>query len=218
MKTELKVKERLPVCSSLAGSIRKAAVVVVLWVLATGPGLAEVHLGMRLGGRTVFDERIVEVYGEGFLYSPFLRLTSERTLLGLELAYEGGFQRDGAIGLFQESSRLSLTGIEVAAILRRRFGPLVPYLKAGIGYFFYKQDVDSQEVRFKVNRNQQQVVLGGGLDIRLPKGFYLTSEFKYVPLKVAPFDRIVDLGGLRFLAGIGWSFDLKPRRRIRDID
>lgn len=198
--------------------LRRAAAALALLGISAGFCAAEVHLGLRLGRRTIFDDKIVEVYGEGFLYSPFLRLTSERTLLGIEIAYEGGFSREGTIGLFQESSTLSLQGIEAAAVVRKRFGPVAPYLKAGLGYFFYKQVIDSQDVRLKVNESIQQVVLGGGIEVLMPRGFYLTSEVKYVPLKVSPYGRLVDLGGMRFLAGIGFSFDVGPRPRIRDVE
>lgn len=197
---------------------RAAAVLALLGTLAGSGLLAQVHIGLRLGHRTVFDEKIVEVYGEGFLYSPFLRLTSERTPLGLEIAYEGGFNREGTIGLYQESSTLKLQGLEATAIVRKRFGPVAPFLKAGIGYYFYKQVIESPDVRFKVDENLQQIVLGGGIDIRMPKGFYLTSEIKYVPLKVSPYGQIVDLGGIRFLAGLGFSFDVRPRGKVHVVD
>jgi hypothetical protein len=212
------VKELSPVGIRNGKTLKRTAAAVLMLGVSTGWALAEVHLGLRLGRRTVFDEKIVETYGEGFLYTPFLRLTSERSSLGLEIAYEGGFSRDGTIGLFQENSTLSITGIEAAAIVRKRFGPIVPYLKAGIGYFFLKQKIDSQDVRLKVDQNQQQVLLGGGLDVLLPRGFYFTSEIKYVPLKVSPYGKVVDLGGVRFLAGVGFSFDLGRGQQIRDVD
>ena len=68
--------------------LRRAAAALVLLGISAGFCAAEVHLGLRLGRRTIFDDKIVEVYGEGFLYSPFLRLTSERTLLGIEIVDE----------------------------------------------------------------------------------------------------------------------------------
>jgi hypothetical protein len=36
---------------------------------------------------------------------------------------------------------------------------------------------------------------------------YLGAEVKYVQLKVMPFDIKVDLGGLRYLLGLGLKFD-----------
>ena len=40
----------------------------------------------------------------------------------------------------------------------------------------------------------------------MTEGLYLSGEVKYVPLKVKPFDEEVDLGGLRYLLGLGYAF------------
>jgi hypothetical protein len=46
------------------------------------------------------------------------------------------------------------------------------------------------------------------MSIHLFRGLFLTAEVKSVPLRDRPFDINVDLGGIRYLFGIGYQFRL----------
>jgi len=198
--------------------VKITVVMIILISAAAQTGRAEIHIGMRFGQRSVFDEAVRDAYGSGFVYQPFVRLTSRRSPLGLEVAYEGGYKKSADIGLFDEVGILRLWGVEAAAFLTRRFGPVVPYVKLGIGYYAYSQEIESGFIRLPVDQKQQSVLVGGGLDVILAGGLYLTGEFKYVPLEVAPHGIPVDLSGYRFVVGVGFGFDVLPGRRIREVD
>ncbi len=198
-------------------NIKKTAAALVLLLFTSSAAYSKIHLGFRLGRRTVFDENIKQVYGDGTIYLPFVRLTSSQSPMGLELSYEGGYSRTAPIGIFQENSTLSVSGVEASAFVTRRFGMLTPYLKVGIGYYTYKQDIDSEFIRRNIGNSQQVMLVGGGLDIQLFRGFYVTSEFKYVPFMIISDNRQVNLGGYRFLAGIGYSFNFGGEKRVHDI-
>jgi len=59
---------------------------------------------------------------------------------------------------------------------------------------------------YKVDHKKSTVIIGGGLKFYLIKNLFLAGEVKFVPLKVKPFEEEVDLGGMRYLAGIGFTF------------
>jgi len=48
--------------------------------------------------------------------------------------------------------------------------------------------------------------ISGGIKFYPQKNVFLAVEFKYIPLKVQPYDVEVDLSGMRILGGIGFSF------------
>ena len=81
----------------------------------------------------------------------------------------------------------------------------VPYVKVGYGSYKYKQTVDSQYVE-DADGTKSSITLSGGFKIYIVKGLYAGGELRYVPLKVEPFETEVDLSGLRFSVGIGYTF------------
>jgi hypothetical protein len=103
------------------------AVVLVLGLAATGSAI-EVGLGFQAGLRTMADAKIREVYGGGMSFFPSLRLVIWR---GLEVGagYEGGYAREGAIGLFEEKTTLSVAGFEGFVGYGHRLNILEPYVR-----------------------------------------------------------------------------------------
>jgi opacity protein-like surface antigen len=198
--------------------MKRITLAVLLIAITAGSAAAQVQLGLRTGAHSIFDSAIKETYGNGWIFVPFVRITSKRTQLAVEFSYEGGYNQSAPVGLYDEMSRLKLYGLEVSAYAWYRFGMAVPYLKMGIGYYFYRQEIDSEFVDKKVQGSDQRLLFAAGLDINLPKGFYLTGEVKVVPWLVAPFDVEVELGGLRYLVGIGYGFDLQFKKNVKDID
>jgi hypothetical protein len=174
-------------------------------VVQTGRAI-QVGIGLNYGLRQVQDEIMKETYGDGYVYVPYLRLIPFRSI-GFEVAYEGGYKKSGTVGLYNEDSTLSVTGLEFSGILFLPFRPLVAYVKFGMGYYSYKQDIESDFTRSTVDHSKWTSFIAGGINLRVFDGLYISAEVKSVPLVVRPYDREVNLGGLRFLAGIGYSFD-----------
>jgi hypothetical protein len=167
----------------------------------------EITLGINFGYRQLKDPDLKAVYGHGFVFNPYLDYFPLSNY-GLELAYEGGYKKDAPIGLFREDSTLSISGFQLCGVLRYPIWNLIPYLKCGIGYFSYKQEIESEFTRLKVDHHKWTTILGGGIHFNMYKGLFFTAEVKYIPLKVQPFEIPVDLGGWRLLAGIGFRKSL----------
>lgn len=166
----------------------------------------QLGIGLNYGLRQVQDEIIKTTYGDGYVYAPYLRLIPFRSV-GFEVAYEGGYKKSGTIGLYDEDSTLSITGLEFSGILFLPLRPLVAYVKLGMGYYTYKQEIESDYTRLTVDHRKWATFIAGGINLWVFDRLYLSAEVKSVPLIVRPYDTEVNLGGLRFLAGIGYSFD-----------
>jgi len=182
------------------------AMTLVLVFVVAGYSL-ELGLGFQYGLRTVADSKIKNVYGNGATYFPSLRLVIWK---GLELGagYEGGYKRNGLIGLYQEKTTLQVTGFELFAGYGYRMNILEPYARLGYGFYSYKQTIESEFIPFKVDNKKSGVTLAAGLRVFPWAGLNLSLEAKYVPLKVKPVDVDVDLGGWRLALGAGYSFRL----------
>jgi opacity protein-like surface antigen len=182
------------------------AVVLVLGLAATGSAI-EVGLGFQAGLRTMADAKIREVYGGGMSFFPSLRLVIWR---GLEVGagYEGGYAREGAIGLFEEKTTLSVAGFEGFVGYGHRLNILEPYVRVGFASYAYKQTIESSFMPFEVDHTKSAVTLAAGLRAYPMTRLHIFLEAKYVPLKVKPFDEEVDLSGLRLALGAGYSFRL----------
>jgi hypothetical protein len=174
-------------------------------IIQTGWAI-QVGIGLNYGLRQVKDEIMKETYGDGYVYVPYLRLIPFRSI-GFEVAYEGGYKKSGTVGLYDEDSTLSITGLEFSGILFLPFRPLVAYIKFGMGYYTYKQDIESNFTRLTVDHSKWTSFIAGGINLSVFDGLYISAEVKSVPLVVRPYNTEVNLGGLRFLAGIGYSFD-----------
>ena len=49
--------------------------------------------------------------------------------------------------------------------------------------------------------------MGGGLKFYPLENLFVAAEVRYIPLKVKPYEYEVDLGGIRYLAGLGFRFE-----------
>ena len=152
---------------------------------------AEFGLGFQYGLRTVADSKIKDVYGNGAAFFPSLRIVVWK---GLEVGagYEGGYKRDGLIGLYQEKTTLEVTGFELFAGYGYKMNILEPYVRLGYGFYSYKQTIESEFIPFKVDNKKSGVTLAAGLRVYPLAGLNVSLEAKYVPLKVKPVDVEVD--------------------------
>jgi len=166
----------------------------------------EVSFGLNYGFRHVEDGVIQATYGNSTVYVPYFRLTPLRNI-GIEVAYEGGYKKSGTVGIYEEDSTLSVSGWEFSGILYLPIRPILGYIKFGMAYFSYKQDIESEFIRNPVDQKKWTNVFGAGAILTITQGLYLSVEVKTVPLRVIPFDREVDLSGVRVVGGIGYSFN-----------
>ncbi len=188
--------------------MKKTAILAFLILLSVQVGNASwFTLGINGGYRYLNDPVLGEIYGDGYIFEPYIRYSLGS--INLELAYEGGYKKSGPIGFFQEDSTLSISGLQLSGIVPIpifRIRNVSTYVKLGIAHYFYKQDIESEFVRQQVDHSKWTTVIGGGLNIYLVRGLFLTAEVKSVPLRVNPFAVNVDLGGMRILFGIGYQF------------
>jgi hypothetical protein len=194
-------QRRRPLINGLLGGF-----LLVLFMAITGHA-TEINLGANLGYRQLKDPDLSEIYGDGFVYDLLARYFPVEKY-GIELSHEGGYKRNALIGLYQENSTLTVGGIQLAAVFRYPVGKFAPYFKFGVGYFAYKQDIKSEFVRLKVDHHKWTTVAGLGVTLDIFRGLFLSAEVKYVPLQVQPFDIPVDLGGMRYLGGLGLRLPL----------
>lgn len=178
--------------------------ILLLSLLSWALPAVDLDLGLFFGSRSVSDDQIQDVYGNGTAFFPCVSAAFYKGLFA-GLGYEFGYDRDGKIGLFQEDANLKVSGLEFFAGYRFDLGKVSPYLKLGLGSYAYKQTVSGAA---RVDDKKSALTLAGGAKFYPAKGLFLAAEIKYVPLKVKPIDIEVDLGGLRLAAGIGYTFAL----------
>jgi hypothetical protein len=162
----------------------------------------ELSAGFLAGRRLIEDPAVKQTYGDGMVFYPFLRWTTNR-FLSFEVGHEIGYKKSGQVGFYEENSTLEIQGWELCTVLHYPLKRLTPYVRLGIGYYSYKQEINSEFIRLKVDHHKLALVIGAGMNVPVYKGLFLTAEIKHVPLKVKPFDSTVDLSGLRFLLGLG---------------
>lgn len=179
----------------------------VLVVLPVVMNAAVIDAGVNFGGRTIGEKSIKDIYGTGAVIMPYLSFNVVSNLY-LGVAYEGGYSKDAELGIYREKSTLKLTGFEFFAAYQFKLKNLAPYVKVGYASYSYKQTIDSSAVDFNVDKSKGTFVFGAGLKLFLGKSLFLSGDMRYVPLKVKPVDVEVDLGGVRYTFGIGYSFKL----------
>lgn len=178
--------------------------VILLSLMTLNMQAVKLDVGFLYGSRSVKDADIKKVYGNGAVYFPYLAVNVWKGMT-FGLGYEGGYDRNGKIGLYEEDTNLKISGIELFAAYRFDFGKLAPYLKLGFGSYAYKQVVSNVT---RVNDKKSAPNLAIGIRCYLSKGLFLAAEAKYVFLKVKPIDKEVDLSGMLLGAGIGYTFNL----------
>ncbi|HNX97317.1 MAG TPA: outer membrane beta-barrel protein [Candidatus Aminicenantes bacterium] len=185
----------------------KRKLLVILAILACVGLLpaAELEVGAMVGLRTMSDSAIKDTYGSGVVFLPHVEFGVAKGFV-LGAAYEAGYSKDADIGIYADASTLKVSGFELTAAYRFRLSSpkVVPYLKAGVGFYKFKQEIPSLDIR--VDGNKAGLVLAGGVKVHVGRKVFLSGEIKYVPLKVTPLDVEVDLGGLRLMVGIGTTF------------
>jgi hypothetical protein len=171
---------------------------------ASGLHAVTLDIGVFYSSLGITDAGIQDVYGNGFVYFPYLAVNVWKGLC-FGLGDEGGYDREGKVGLYQESTGFKIAGMELFAAYRLELGKLSPYLKLGFGSYAYQQIVNGVAT---VDDNKSGPSLAAGIRFYPNKWLFLAAEAKYVFLPVMPIDQKVDLSGMRLGAGIGCTFNL----------
>jgi hypothetical protein len=182
---------------------------VFLALASTFASAFTIQAGAFYGLRKVNDAKIKAAYKDGEVYVPYVEFQAWKGLT-VSIGYEGGYGGTALLGPYNSSAELSVTGMEFLVGYECRIGHFAFFAKTGYGLYFYKQTVQDEHVKdFPVDDSQSTIVLKGGLKLYPWKHLFLAFEVKYVPLNVKPYDYDVDLGGMRYLLGLGASFDFK---------
>jgi hypothetical protein len=159
--------------------------------------------GLFFGPRTVIDSRITEVYGHASVYYPYLAFGLWKGL-AVGVGNEGGYSKQGKIGLYKEPTTLEMGGTEFFVRYEHPLAMIFPYIKIGYGSYSYQQIIQSQHTGGRaVDHSKTALSFGAGVRIFPLKGLFLAAEVKYMPFKVKPFEDEVNLGGMRYMVGIG---------------
>lgn len=188
--------------------MRRIALGLVL--LAALGGLARaairIEIGALGGTRTVNSADIKTVYGNGMVYYPYLAVHVWKGLF-VGAGYEGGYLRKGTIGIYGEPTTLRVVGLEGFVGFEIKIRTVSPFIKVGYARYSYKQTLDSLFIGDRAaNGNKMAPTIGGGLKLSVSGALYVAGEVRFVPLKVTPFEDQVDLGGMRYMAGLGLKF------------
>lgn len=163
------------------------------------------EIGFSAGLRTIINSDCREVYGNGINFFPSIAVIWNGLMLGT--GYEGGFKRNGLIGIYEEPATLRISGIEVFTGYQATFGPIHPLIKIGYGFYSYKQLIDSPYIGdISVDGKKSALIFSGGVKIDPVPWMFVMAEVKYGNLKVKPYEIEVDLGGMRLNGGIGFRF------------
>ncbi|MBP6059300.1 MAG: hypothetical protein KA522_00840 [Candidatus Saccharicenans sp.] len=178
---------------------------VFLLLIIFLPGLTyafNIELYCLYGWRAVNNADIKSIYGNGQVYFPAALVDLWKGFI-LGVGYEGGYSRDGHIGIYEEFTNLKIEGIEAFAGYQLNLKVISIYARGGYGIYSYKQFIDNPEIPFKIDEKKGAFVVAGGLKLFPVRNLFIIAELKYVPLKVKPIEEEIDLGGLRVLGGLG---------------
>jgi opacity protein-like surface antigen len=177
--------------------------------LASGGGAITLRPGLWYGPQKIRDAKIKSVYGEQGVFLPFLEVQLWKGLMAGG-GYEFGYDREGKIGLDQLPTSLRMGGWDLFLGYEHRLNKFAVFAKAGLGFYSYKQTITGLDVAgYQVNHRKTTIPLAVGLKYYPTNFWFAAVEARYVPLKVKPFEAEVDLGGFRFMAGLGLAFDIR---------
>ncbi len=164
--------------------------------------------GVGLGLGMVSNSDLNETYGNGFVYNTYISFGIAGQF-SLGIGYEGGYKKDGDVGIFDDVATLEISGFQLFAEYKFKSEKLVPYLKLGYGYYTVKNSFTSEEMgKYEFSEKGSGIILGGGISFPLSKSFFITGEVDYLFLEVKPFINSVNSGGIRLLAGLAVKFDI----------
>lgn len=191
--------------------MRRRTIATAFAVLAVSSwsGAITLRPGLWYGPQKIRDAKIRSVYGEQSVFLPYLEV---RVWKGLTAGagYECGYNREGKIGLDQAASSFRMEGLDLFFGYEQRLKKFGIFGKVGLGLYSYKQTIADFNVSgYAVDHSKTTMTFAGGIKFYPTRILFLAVEARYVPLKVKPFEAEVDLGGFRYMAGLGLAFDIR---------
>ncbi len=187
---------------------RLLLIVIAVMFVVSYSFAAVLNSGISLGLGTVSDSDLSKVYGSGFVINPYLGVEiSDVFFIGL--GYESGYKKEGDVGIYKENATLKISGFQLFAEYRIKVKKFAPFLKLGYGSYTVKNSFKMESLKkYAFSKRSSGVILGGGLRLPLSDSFSFTGELDYLILKVKPFDRNVNIGGIRVLVGLTINFNI----------
>ena len=123
------------------------------------------------------------------------------------VSFEGGYEREGLIGIYNEKTTLEMSGVEFFVAYQLMLKRFRPYIRIGYGNYSYTQTVDNG-MNMDVDDSKGTLTVGAGIKVYMVKGLYLNGDLRLVDLKVKPYEEEINLGGWRYTVGLGYTFTL----------
>lgn len=178
---------------------------LLLFALVASASALDLRLGLQLGPRLFTNASIKDVYGTGLCLYPHAQVQLGRLFAGA--GYELGFKRTGTIGFYDETTTLSLSGLQAFAGYAYDLKKLTPYALAGLGLYGYEQTVDSPAEQ-PVKETKLGFFAAAGARMVVLRGISASAEIRFVGLSVQPYEDKVGLGGIRILLGLSYALGL----------
>jgi hypothetical protein len=192
--------------------MKKFAVIMILLACVCFVSAAEepcqpksFSITVGAGGRTFSEELFKEVYKSTPIV--FSLDVAMRIMKSIEVFLHTDYLSvDGELTFTHEPTTFKMIPIELGGrFLFNSKNPckqkMFPYLGAGIGYYMVKEesggnpeDTDEKRIGFFAE---------GGFRILVTKSVFFDAKFKYIAVNS---ENDVNMGGLAFLGGIGFSF------------
>jgi hypothetical protein len=178
---------------------------------------AEINIGGFYGIRTINDPDIRQFYAKGATFGPYLKVEIGKGW-GVGTCYEvyntmGRLQTEG------RTAQIELKGWEVFAMYSLRLSALLPYARIGYGSYSFRRTIGDIYMNghticpiclpgYTQSARKTSPHIAVGLTIVPVTILRLVLEAKYVPLRLNPGPKLLDLGGWRFIASLGIGFGL----------
>jgi opacity protein-like surface antigen len=167
-------------------------------------------LGFSAGYQAFQDEAFKEAYGEGGVffqgeYSFYLPLNVESFDIWTSFAY---FKKAGKTSVTQEDLELKITDLAIALRYLRTFSMFTPFVGAGIDYVVYKEILPEDFMVESVGGSTLGFHLQGGTYFNLLPNLSLKVQIKYLWAKTTENEIEVNLGGIKYGAGLVFRFNL----------
>jgi hypothetical protein len=180
---------------------------IFAWILPLSSAWAGLRFegGALIGARFFQNDDLKNAYGGALLVYPHVSLVFGPVFLGG--GYHFGETQRGSVGMFQDAAELMVAGPEIFVGLQAKLGPVLPYVKAGAGFYSYEQKFLAAALRdFNVKGRKQGFCVGGGLKLPIGRVFRLAFAFDYLSLHASGIDSELDMSGIRALGGFGLFF------------
>jgi hypothetical protein len=165
--------------------------------------------GGLFGIRNIADSSINKYFSSSFLYNLYIGISPVKGLT-IGLGKEANYNKDAKIGLYNDNSTLKIkSSIYIFGSYEYKINKFSPYLKFGFYKIETNQTFDNPKLKpFEFNKDKTTYFIGAGIKYNLSKKFNLIADIYTTPCNIEPFEKSVNVGGLRLSGGIEYIFNL----------